>query len=76
LQALLREQLALQPEEPPPAMQLEPLLRAAWEQPQGQPRAHFALEQPEQPREQRVSQQGQLAARLVLPQEQPASQPH
>jgi hypothetical protein len=76
LQALLREQLALQPEEPPRAMRLELTSRAAWEQSQGQLWVHFALERREPQREQRVSQRGQLAAQLALPQEQPVSQPH
>jgi hypothetical protein len=56
LQTLLREQPVLQPEEPPPAMRLELPSRAAWEQSQGQLRSHFALEQPEPPREPQVLQ--------------------
>ena len=69
MQALLREQLALQPEEPPRAMRLELPSRAAWEQSQGQLWVHSALERREPQRE-------QLAAQLALPQEQPVSQPH
>ena len=59
-------------------MRLEPPLPAAWEQPQEQLLlAHLLPEQPEpQRREQQVSQRGQLAARLALPQEQQVSQPH
>jgi hypothetical protein len=76
LQAALREQPVLQPEEPQLAMRLGPPLPAAWGQPREQRRVHLALEQSEPPREQPVSQQGQLAARLALPQEQQASQPH
>lgn len=75
MQAALREQPVLQPEEPQLAMRLGPPLRAAWEQQQGQPRVHLALEQLEPPREPRVSQQGQPAARLAPPQEQRVSQP-
>jgi hypothetical protein len=56
LQALPREQPVLQQEEPPRAMRLELPLRAAWEQPQAQPRVHFALERPEPPREPQVLQ--------------------
>jgi hypothetical protein len=76
LKAPPREQPVLQPEEPPPAMRREQPLQAAWEQPQAQLRAHFALEQPKPQQEQLVSQRGQPAAQLALPQEQPVSQPH
>jgi hypothetical protein len=68
----------LQPEEPPLAMRLEPRLPAAWEQPQAQLLlAHLLPELLEpQRREQQVSQRGQLAAQLALPQEQQVSQPN
>jgi hypothetical protein len=77
-QALLREQPVLQPEEPPPVMRPEPPLRAAWEQPQVQLRAYLLPGQPEPPREPQVLQpvEQRPAARLALPQEQPASQLH
>jgi hypothetical protein len=71
-QAALREQPVLPLEEPRSAMRQEPQ-RAPLEQRQGQPREHFASEQP---REQPVSQRGQLAARLVERRAQQASQRH
>ena len=75
LRAPLREQSALQLEEPRWAMRPEPQ-QAPWEQQLEQPLMRLVPQQTEPQREQPVSQWGQLAARLVQPLAREVSLPH
>ena len=75
MRAPLREQSALQLEEPRWAMRPEPQ-QAPWEQQLEQPLTRLVPQQTEPQREQPVSQWGQLAARLVQPLAREVSLPH